>query len=168
MNISIPDSLLLLGFNDNSRHGAESFCRCSTARCGRTAESLTAAQQTLPWCPEQFHSLTARAQCVGPKPGVSGAQLISSGRLSALSPLHIDCFDLCLLQPSADISRWLSDGRSISMNNETGRFGVLTLSRGSNYFHFPLEEPAEWKESARRGWRWYHAGRCKVSKHTTH
>lgn len=67
-----------------------------------------------------------------------------------------------------NISRWLSDGRIISMNNETGRFCVLTLSRGSNYFHSPLEEPVEWKRSARRGWRWYHAGRCKVSKQTTH
>lgn len=167
MYISSPDSRFSLKFNDNSRHGADSFCRCSTAHCSSAAESLTAVQQTLPRCPQQFRYLTARTQCVGPKPAVPGAQLISSGRLSTPCPLHIDCFDLYGLQPAADFSWWLSDGRSISMNNETRRFCVLTLSRGSNYFRYRPEEPEEWKRSARRRWRWYHAGRCQVSRHTT-
>lgn len=111
-----------------------------------TAESLTAVQQTLPgvlngfasWQPEhsvwaqnlvfQEHCSSAPADCP--------LSLLSS-------PLRIDCFDLPAPGPSAQTSWWLSDCRSISMNNETKRFCVLTLSQDCNYFCFSPEEPVE-------------------------
>lgn len=167
VHLDSQDSRFLPKSNDNSRHGADSYCRSSTAHFqlhrwepdSSTADAPPCVLNDFAsWQPE--HSVWAQKLVF--QVHCSSATDPCTGWLSTLSPLHIDCFDLpapghlCRFPDDsaiAEVLAWIMRQRG---------FVCWLFHKTTKLFLFSPGGASGVKQSARRSWRWYHAGRCQL------